>query len=69
MVICASGGTCLRMAPTRCAVWRVRGFAFVELGVVPVHFGQGQDVGACGLESVPLPAGRRSSGCGTYRPG
>ena len=31
--------------------------ALVELGVVPVHLGQGQDVGARGLEVGAVPGG------------
>jgi len=42
-------------APTWRAVRRGERAAFVELGVVLVHLGQGQDISGCGLEIGSVP--------------
>ena len=43
--------------------------AFVELGVVPVHLGQGEDVGAGGRQIRAGSGGAKQQWLGTYRPG
>jgi hypothetical protein len=67
--MCVPAGTCLRIAPTRLAVRRVRGSRSSSWALFQFIFDRASTSVAAALRSVFGLTARTSSGCGTYMPG